>query len=87
MAMSVEIPPDVQPFIRQAVVSGGYADEQEVVAEILRLAAPALENYRQLKAKIEHSEAEGKAGLDVDADFDAVRQQLRDTYDESGQRK
>lgn len=87
MTMSVEIPADVQPFIKQAVASGAYANEQEVVAEILRLAAPALETYRELKAKVEQSEAEGKAGLDVDADFDAVRQQLRDSYDESGRRK
>ena len=87
MTMSVEIPADVQPFIKQAIASGAYADEQEVVAEILRVAAPALENYRQLKAMVEQSEAEGQAGLDVDADFDAVRGELRDTYDESGRRK
>lgn len=86
MTMSVEIPVDVQPFIKQAVASGRYADEQEVVAEILRLAAPVLEDYRQLKVKVEQSEVEGAAGLDRDADFDAVRQHLRDTYDESGQR-
>ena len=87
MTMSVEIPADVQPFIKQAIASGAYANEQEVVAEILRLAAPALENYRQLKTMVEKSEAEGRGGLDVDADFDAVRAELRDTQDESGRRK
>ena len=83
--LRIEIPTDVEPFIKQAVASGGYANEQEVVAAILRMAAPALEDYRQLKARIEQSEAEG---LDEDADFDSVRQHLRNTYDEqSGQRK
>ena len=37
MTMSVEIPADVQPFIRQAIANGGYTDEQEVVTDILRL--------------------------------------------------
>ena len=87
MAMSVDIPPDVEPFIKQAIAAGGYANEQEVVAEILRLAAPALESYRRLKATIEQSEAEGSADQDVDADFEGVRQQLRDSYDESGRRR
>jgi putative addiction module CopG family antidote len=87
MTMSIEIPADAQPFIKQAIASGAYANEQEVVTEILRVAAPALENYRQLKAMVEQSEAEGQAGLDVDADFDAVREKLRDTYDGSGRRK
>jgi len=87
MTMSVDIPTDVQPFIRQAIASGAYANEQEVVAEILRVAAPALENYQQLKAMVEQSEAEGRAGLDINADFDALRGELRHTYDESGLRK
>lgn len=87
MTMSVEIPADVQPFIQQAIASGAYANEQEVVAEILRLAAPVLEDYRQLKALVEKSEAEGRAGLDVEADFHVVRAELRHTYDESGRRK
>ena len=53
--MSVEIPSDVEPFIRQAVASGEYANEQEVVAEILRLAVPALESYRELRARVGQS--------------------------------
>ena len=87
MTMSVEIPADLQPFIKQAIASGAYANEQEVVAEILRVAAPALENYRQLKEMVEQSEAEGQAGLDIDADFQAVREKLLETYDDSGRRK
>ncbi|MEO8497985.1 MAG: type II toxin-antitoxin system ParD family antitoxin [Planctomycetota bacterium] len=86
MTISVEIPADVEPFIKQAIASGAYANEQEVVAEVLRLAAPALESYRQLKAMVESSEAEGEAGLDADADFESVRAELRHTYDQSGRR-
>lgn len=87
MAMSIEIPADVEPFIKQAIAAGAYANEQEVVTDILRLAAPALADYRQLKGRIENSEAEATAGLDVEADFDGVRRQLRETYDDSGRRK
>ena len=87
MTMSVEIPADLEPLLAQAIANGTYANEQELVAGILRIAAPALEGYRQLKAQVQKSLQEEEAGLVEDADFEAVRQQLRDEYDPSGQRK
>ena len=62
-------------------------NEQELLAEILRIAAPALEGYRQLKADVQQSLKEGETGLDQESDFEAVRQQLRAEHDKSGRRK
>ncbi len=61
MTMTVEIPPDLQPLVEDAIAKGAYANEQELVAEILRIAAPALEGYRQLKADVRQSLKEEKA--------------------------
>ena len=44
MTMSVEIPTDLQPAIEAAIARGGYANEQELVSDILRAAVPALES-------------------------------------------
>ena len=53
--MTVEIPADVQPFIRNAVASGIYANEQEAVTAILRVAASSLEGYEESRQAVNHS--------------------------------
>lgn len=87
MSMSVQIPSDLQPLISQAVARGDYADEQELVANILRLAAPALESYQQLKEDVRRSVEDETAGRMKEANFDGVRQRLQDELDENGQSK
>ena len=49
MSVSVEIPADVQPLVAAAVAEGRYANEQELVSEILRLAVPALKGHEQMR--------------------------------------
>ncbi len=66
---------------------GGYANEQELVSDILRVAVPVLEQYQQLRRDVQASLDEVEQGKVRDADFDAVREQLRKEYDESGNRK
>ena len=87
MSMSVEIPGDLQPAIEAAIARGGYADEQELVSDILRAAVPALGHYQQLRRDVQASLDELQQGKVRDADFDTVRQQLCKEYDESGNRK
>ena len=53
--MTVEIPSDVQPFIRNAVANGIYANEQEAVTAILRVAASSLEGYEEIKQAVKRS--------------------------------
>ncbi len=47
--MTVEIPSDVQPFIKNTLASGAYASEQEAVSAILRVAASSLEGYEKIE--------------------------------------
>ena len=87
MTMNVEIPTDLQPAIEAAIARGGYANEQELVSDILRAAVPAMGQYQQLRRDVQASLEEVEQGKVRDADFHAVREQLRDEYDESGNRK
>lgn len=87
MSMSVEIPSDLQPALQAAVARGGYANEQELVNSVLRVAVPALECYQRLRRDVQASLDDVGQGKVRDADFEAVRQQLRREYDESGNRR
>ena len=87
MTMSVEIPSDLQPLIEATIAKGGYANEQELVSDILRAAVPALEEYQQLRRDVQESLEQVEQGQVREADFDALRQQLCDEYDPSGKPK
>ena len=87
MSMNVEIPTDLQPAIELAIARGGYADEQELVSDILRAAVPGLGHYQQLRRDVEASMNEVQQGNVREADFDAVRKQLCNEYDDSGNRE
>lgn len=85
--MNVEIPADLQPKIQAAIVRGDFANEQELVAEILRAAMPVVGDYERLRRDVQASVAEVERGDVREADFDAVRQQLCREFDESGNQK
>lgn len=85
MSMSIQIPTELQSLFRQAVARGDYANEQELVTEILTFAAPALENYQRLRERLRDSIEDEQAGRVRCADFEAVRQRLRDELDDDGQ--
>ena len=84
MSTNIEIPADLQPAISAAIAKGGYADEQELVSEILRATVPALEKYQRLRRDIQTSLDEFERGEVRPADFDRVRGQLCEEFDEGG---
>ena len=55
MSMSVDIPADLQPLLQAAIANGRYANEQELVTEVLRLTIPALEGYEQMRHDVQTS--------------------------------
>ena len=85
--MSVEIPTDLQPQIAAAIARGSYANEQELVSDILRATVPVLDQYQHLRDAIQESLTEIDQGKLKNADFDAVRNLLNSEFDESGKRK
>lgn len=87
MSMSIDIPTDLRPAIKAAIAKGAYANEQELVSDILRAAMPAPQQYQQLRSDVQASQDLVERGNVRDADFDAVRGQLCNEYDESGKRK
>lgn len=87
MSMSVEIPADLQPLLQAAIANGRYANEQELVTEVLRLAVPALEGYEKMRRDVQISLEQIDRGEIREADFDGIRHQLCDEFDASGNRK
>ena len=85
--MSIEIPTDLRPAIDAVVASGSYANDQELVSDILRAVVPALGHYQRLRRDVQASLDDVEDGELRAADFDALRQQLCEEYDESGNRR
>ena len=85
--MSVEIPTDLHPEIAAAIARGSYATEQELVSDILRVTVPVLDQYQQLRDDIRASLVEIERGQMKNANFDALRNQLKFEFDDSGKRK
>ena len=87
MSMSVEIPGDLRSAVEAALARGDYPNEQELVSDILRAAVPVLTDYRELRRDVQASLNDVLRGNVRDADFDTVRERLRNEYDESGNRQ
>lgn len=87
MTMTVEIPDELQSRVAAAVARGRFANEQELVAGILRVAVPVLDDYERLRNDVADSVDMADRGELRKADFDQVRRQLCEEYDEAGKRK
>jgi Arc/MetJ-type ribon-helix-helix transcriptional regulator len=87
MTMTVEIPDELQSRVAAAVARGRFANEQELVAGILRVAMPVLDDYERLRNDVADSVEMADRGELRKADFDQVRRQLCEEYDEAGKRK
>jgi antitoxin ParD1/3/4 len=51
--MTVEIPPDLQQFVHQAIDAGGYKSEAEVVGQALRLLQQREQRIDELRREIQ----------------------------------
>jgi hypothetical protein len=87
MTVTVEIPLDLQPLVAAAVARGRFANEQQLVSDILRVAVPVLEDHEQLRREVEISVGMADRGELREANFEGVRQRLCEEYDASGRRK
>ena len=87
MTVTVEVPCELQPLVAAAVAHGRFANEQELVSDILRVAVPVLEDHERLRREVETSVAMADRGEVREADFAALRRRLCEEYDESGRRK
>jgi len=84
MRSSVEIPVEVQSLVATVIARGRFADEQELVSEILKATVPALDDYDQMRRDVQTSVAMADRGEIREADFDEICKQLCDEYDAKG---
>ena len=87
MTMSVEIPSELQPIVAAAVARGRFSSEQELVADILQVALPVLDEHEHLRHEVAISLEMANRGDLREADFDGVCRRLCEEYDESGRRQ
>ena len=87
MTVTVEVPSELQPLVAAAVAHGRFANEQELVSDILRVAVPVLGEHEQMRREVQLSVDMADRGELREADFDSVRRRLCEEYDESGSRK
>jgi len=87
MTVTVEIPFELQPLVAAALAHGRFANEQELVSDILRVAVPVLEDHEHLRQEVELSVDMADRGELREANFDRVRRRLCEEYDESGGRR
>ncbi|MGN6547386.1 MAG: hypothetical protein ACTHK7_20205 [Aureliella sp.] len=85
--MSVEIPAELQPQVASAIARGDYANEQELVSDILRITLPVLDQYQQMRQAVKDSVDEADRGELRNADFAGLRQRILQDYDQSGKRQ
>jgi Arc/MetJ-type ribon-helix-helix transcriptional regulator len=86
MTMTVEIPFELQPLVAAAVARGRFANEQDLVADILRVTVPVLDDDERMRKEVAVSLDMADRGELREADFDGVRRRLCEEYDESGRR-
>jgi putative addiction module CopG family antidote len=53
--LTLSLPPEIEQYLRQAVATGEYGDEQAVVLEAIRLLRDRDARHRQLRADIEEA--------------------------------
>ncbi|MCL4204334.1 MAG: hypothetical protein KJ000_17765 [Pirellulaceae bacterium] len=76
MPMTVEIPFELQPLVAAAVARGRFANEQDLVADILRAAVPVLDDDERMRKEVAVSLDMADRGELREADFDGVRRRL-----------
>ena len=86
MTMTVEIPFELQPLVAAAVARGRFANEQDLVADILRVTVPVLDDDERMRKEVAVSLDMADRGELREADFDGVRRRLCEEYGESGRR-
>jgi putative addiction module CopG family antidote len=64
------LPPDMEQFVQQSIAAGKYANEQEVVADALRLLRDADLRHEHLRVQINDALAgvDRGEGMNIDSD-------------------
>jgi antitoxin ParD1/3/4 len=70
--MTVEIPPDLQQFVHQAIDAGGYKSEAEVVGQALRLLQQRQRQIEELRREIQPALDRLDRGEGIELDEDGL---------------
>jgi len=68
--ISVSLPADIEQFVHQAVSEGNYPNEQELVADAVRLLRDSKARHHRLRAEIDEALASVDRGEGIEIDSD-----------------
>jgi antitoxin ParD1/3/4 len=75
-SLNLALPEDLKEFLGRQVAEGGYTDASEYIGELLR-ADRARKSHDRLEALIAEGISSGDAGEMTDADWDELKDRVR----------
>jgi putative addiction module CopG family antidote len=76
--LTVTLPPEIEQFLRQAVATGAYGDEQAVVLEAIRLLRDRDTRRRQLRTDIDEAIQSIDRGEGIELESDEATRRFFD---------
>jgi antitoxin ParD1/3/4 len=68
--LAINLPPEIEQYVHQAVANGRYPNEQEVVVDAIRLLQDSDLRYQQLRTEIREALASVDRGEGIEIDID-----------------
>lgn len=84
MSMSISIPTDLEPFVRQELASGSVQSEEELVTKALELYRELKSRHDDLRWQVQRSLDQAERGQVAPWDMGAMKKRLAGEFDQSG---
>jgi antitoxin ParD1/3/4 len=85
--MTVEIPADLQQFVDQVIIAGGYKSEAEVVGQALRLLQERQRRIEELRREVQPALDQLDRGEGIQIKDEAELQQFFEGIAERGRKR
>ena len=77
MTMSHSYPPDIRPFVQQAIKSGEYQSEEELVFAAVRVLRELKRRHSLLRRDVEQAITSMEQGKGTPLDMDEIKSELK----------
>jgi len=84
MSISISIPAELQPFVKQELAAGRFRDESELVTAALELYREMNLRHAELRSQVKRSLDQADRGEVAPLDMDSIKGTLREELDDLG---
>ena len=85
MSMTVQLPAEIEAFVRAEVADGAATDETDFVSKAVQLYREMKERHTELRSHVQHSLDQARNGEVSPLDMDGIIAELREERDDNGQ--